>query len=194
MRTIYFQFRSIWRKMYFLDFYLPVLCIACCLLPPLAIAFVVDIFQAADMLQIVVPLLFLMVMLFIWMSTTVMVFIVLMVIFSIIAVITSNFWLELIATCLRLISSCVLQSQGQRVSYSLWLYFYQDTPDFQTHFRCRLCPSDFQLSPSGAWTACLIFFMVISDQDTPDFQTPFRSFPCIESLCYTDSHHPRSPP
>ena len=56
---------NIAQKMDFLDFYLPVLCIACGLLPPLAIAFVVDVFQAADMLQVVVPLLFLMVMLFI---------------------------------------------------------------------------------------------------------------------------------
>merc|ERR1711974_280706 len=83
---------------------LHVLHVACCLLPPLAITFVVYVFQAAGVLQILMPLvrfIVVFIMVFIIMVFIVVVFIV--VVFTvvvIIAIIAPNFWLEPVATTL----------------------------------------------------------------------------------------------
>merc|ERR1711974_291145 len=86
---------------------LHVLHVACCLLPPLAITFVVYVFQAAGVLQILMPLVrfivvFIMVfiMMFIIMVFIVVVFIVVVFTVVIIAIIAPNFWLEPVATTL----------------------------------------------------------------------------------------------
>ena len=78
-----------------LNFFLHVLLIACGLLPSLAITFVVYVFQAAGVLQVLMPLLGFIVV-FIVMVFIVVVFIVVVVI----TIITPNFWLELVDTCL----------------------------------------------------------------------------------------------
>merc|ERR1711974_317657 len=68
---------------------LHVLHVACCLLPPLAITFVVYVFQATGVLQILMPL-----------SRFIVVFIVMVSIVVVVAIIAPDFWLEPVATTL----------------------------------------------------------------------------------------------
>merc|ERR1711974_523227 len=68
---------------------LHVLHVACCLLPPLAITFVVYVFQATGVLQILMPL-----------SRFIVVFIVMVFTVVVVAIIAPNFWLEPVATTL----------------------------------------------------------------------------------------------
>merc|ERR1711974_307599 len=82
---------------------LHVLHVACCLLPPLAITFVVYVFQATGVLQILMPLSRFIVV-FIVVVSIVVVFIVVvfivMVFTVVVAIIAPNFWLEPVATTL----------------------------------------------------------------------------------------------
>merc|ERR1711974_248238 len=87
---------------------LHVLHVACCLLPPLAITFVVYVFQAAGVLQILMPLVrfivvFIMVFIMMFIITVFIVVVFIVVVFTvvvIIAIIAPNFWLEPVATTL----------------------------------------------------------------------------------------------